>query len=160
MLIMIEENVVMSVFPCEEKDPFRPDFGSFVAVRVHLVNHDRRARFTMWHRLRLALESPGGKVDRGESPVQAAVRETLEETGLLVSADRFIRRSTLTRTFGDEVAKVITYRVLLNSWELPRVVETAKFGRSYDMDLAYTTWDEVVVYSESVTHPSRGGHHA
>lgn len=33
-------------------------------------------------------EFPGGKLEAGESPAQAAVRETLEETGLAVRAER------------------------------------------------------------------------
>jgi mutator protein MutT len=33
-------------------------------------------------------EFPGGKIEPGESPAMAAVRETLEETGLAVRAER------------------------------------------------------------------------
>ena len=33
---------------------------------------------------------PGGRVERGETPHAAAVRETLEETGLRVRADRLV----------------------------------------------------------------------
>jgi 8-oxo-dGTP diphosphatase len=34
----------------------------------------------------LLWQFPGGKIELGETPVEAAVRETFEETGLLVSA--------------------------------------------------------------------------
>lgn len=33
-------------------------------------------------------EFPGGKIETGETPAEAAVRETLEETGLAVHAER------------------------------------------------------------------------
>src|SRR5687768_9222163 len=43
-----------------------------------------------YHRAGLRWASPGGWVDRHESPREAAVRETYEETGLRVTAGRLL----------------------------------------------------------------------
>ena len=48
--------------------------------RVLLVRRSDDGRWAM----------PGGWVEPDETPVEAAVRETLEETGLLVTADRIV----------------------------------------------------------------------
>lgn len=37
------------------------------------------------HKLR-GIEWPGGKVEKGETPLQAAIRETVEETGAIISS--------------------------------------------------------------------------
>lgn len=53
------------------------------AGRVLLVRQTYHSDGTRW-------AAPGGWVDRGESPRQAAARETYEETGLRVTAGRLL----------------------------------------------------------------------
>ncbi|MDW8264754.1 MAG: NUDIX hydrolase [Gemmataceae bacterium] len=72
---------------------FRADFGSYVkeyyvpefGIRAGLLLVDGdRVLLVRQYRLiinRLSWEVPGGKVDDGESPAEAAVRECVEETG-------------------------------------------------------------------------------
>jgi len=53
---------------------------------------------------------PGGKCEPGEAPRDAVVRELAEETGLLVSVERWagqVRRSADGRETGDELGYVI-----------------------------------------------------
>ena len=68
------------------KDYFVSDFGEKAAV---LVFRDNCVLLTRQYRLlinKLSYEVPGGKVNSGESPEEAAKRECFEETGVHCSA--------------------------------------------------------------------------
>ena len=67
--------------------------------RVLLIRHAEGGRWT----------NPGGMVEPFETPADAAIRETWEETGLLVELTRFIgvfggRDHHITYASGDEIA--------------------------------------------------------
>jgi len=62
-----------------------------IPIAVAIIEHD--GKFLLQQRradqvLSGKWEFPGGKLEAGESPAQAAVRETFEETGLAVRAER------------------------------------------------------------------------
>jgi 8-oxo-dGTP pyrophosphatase MutT (NUDIX family) len=56
----------------------RYEKSEYSEPQVLLINKDRPA----WQKGRLNL--PGGRIEEGETPVQAAIRELMEETGLKV----------------------------------------------------------------------------
>ena len=64
------------------KEYFVSDFGEKAAVLVVRDNHVLLARQYRLLINRLSYEVPGGKVDSGESPEEAAIRECFEETGV------------------------------------------------------------------------------
>lgn len=59
---------------------------------THVLVADEQGRLLVVRTTYLGPEwmLPGGRVERGETPHSAAVRETLEETGLRVSVDRLV----------------------------------------------------------------------
>lgn len=58
---------------------------------------------------------PGGTVERGESPVDAVVRECLEETGLSARCGELIAHYTNPDTEGRDLTfHTMTYRLILN----------------------------------------------
>jgi 8-oxo-dGTP diphosphatase len=59
---------------------------------IILLEEDRVALIERWRDGRHYFTFPGGHVDAGETPEQAAVRETQEELGLLVKPVRLLAR--------------------------------------------------------------------
>lgn len=62
-----------------------------VSIAIAVVEHE--GKYLLQQRTSAQVlagkwEFPGGKIEPGESPAEAAVRETLEETGLAVRAER------------------------------------------------------------------------
>jgi 8-oxo-dGTP diphosphatase len=69
--------------------------------------HTHGALVAIWHRQRLllvqtsylrSLSLPGGGIERGETPLQAAVREVAEELGLRVAAEELQNPWQITET--------------------------------------------------------------
>jgi ADP-ribose pyrophosphatase len=66
------------------KEYFVSDFGEKSAVLVVRDNHVLLVRQYRLLINSLSFEVPGGKVDDGESPENSAIRECMEETGVMV----------------------------------------------------------------------------
>lgn len=83
------------------------------AGRVLVVkeNYDRR-RWTL----------PGGAIEGGETPEEAVVRETLEETGVAVAIDHLVGVYTLENGF-----TVYAYRCTIVAGE-PRLLQTGEIA--------------------------------
>jgi 8-oxo-dGTP diphosphatase len=85
---------------------------------------------------------PGGTVEPGESPADAAVRETLEEAGLVVTAGEEISHHTNPDTNGRPLTfHTLTYRV----WESDPGREVALSPDEHD-DFAWVTPAEALNY--------------
>jgi 8-oxo-dGTP pyrophosphatase MutT (NUDIX family) len=50
-------------------------------IAVYLLDQYCQQIYLVWHPKRLCYLPPGGKVESGETPIQAAIREVFEETG-------------------------------------------------------------------------------
>jgi len=74
-------------------------------------------------------QCPGGKLDEGESPLQGAVRELKEETGLSINPRRLKLIGKNTRSFpnGDPYIAV-NYHIRLRRSEIPTQTEPHKSG--------------------------------
>jgi ADP-ribose pyrophosphatase YjhB (NUDIX family) len=60
-------------------------------VGVHAIVFDGEKRILLAHRRDMDLwDLPGGGMDAGEQPTETAVRETREETGLVVEVERLL----------------------------------------------------------------------
>ena len=69
-------------------------------------------------------QSPGGKIEVGESPLDAAHRELFQETGLLISQDRFIKAGVL--QIPEKSYEVHRWIVQLAPEEVPQQTEPHK----------------------------------
>jgi len=102
-----------------------PDFNPEIRVAGCIIEHDgeilliRRAsgkhQNNKW-------SVPGGKIDKGETEVDAAMRETFEETGIVIDAKKldFIEKSYV--RFTDFDFTYTFYRCVLESKEKPKII--------------------------------------
>ena len=93
-----------------------------------LLLHRNTARYVHW-------ELPGGKIDPGEDPADAAKREVAEELGIQVRVERELGRCTF---IDHETAmEYVWFLASIASGE-PRVMETDTFDA-----LAFFAWPEL-----------------
>lgn len=81
------------------------------SIGAHAVIFDARRRVLLCHRRDMDVWNlPGGRVESGELPNEAAVRETREETGLEVAVERLI--GVYGKTSKDELVFAFLCRVV------------------------------------------------
>jgi len=63
-------------------------------------------KFLMVNNPKRGWEFPGGKVEKGESPYEAALRESYEEAGIIFKSLNFVKREGDIFIFAGEVERV------------------------------------------------------
>jgi 8-oxo-dGTP pyrophosphatase MutT (NUDIX family) len=82
------------------------------------------------------IQNPGGKLDPGENPLQAVVREIAEETGLAIATGRFQALcDTMVPLKGGGPVRVHTFIAELAAHEVPRLIEAGKSGPWMPLDV-------------------------
>jgi len=136
---------VRADFENNSKDYYVTNYGARAGV---LVFRENKILLTKQYRLLIndySLEIPGGKIEEGELPEEAAIRECLEETGILCSA----------------LKHLITYHPSLDNLYNPTHVFVTSDSEDIDKN-KYLENGEVVGYqwvdfSECVDMVRRGG---
>lgn len=95
------------------------------AARHVLVFPNYNHRLVMVRHQSRGLELPGGKVERGEQPMAAAVREVYEESGAVLKELRWIGQYSL-RSKRFQLTKNIYYGEVLRLEPLPEGFETVQ----------------------------------
>ena len=124
-----------------DETELNPDDASSVAI---LVVNDEGQILTISNRNRIGFNMPGGGVETGEMPREAAARELFEETGL--KAHGLV---PIYVGYGSNGRVVATYKALSYSgrlrsseegdvsWSEPEIVASSAFGRYFqDMQAA------------------------
>lgn len=116
----------------------RPDPRTPVAAEVWVLSRDLRQVLLVRHRWR-SWVPPGGKVEPGEHPLEAARREVLEETGLLTEpAERPVAAGVRAFRAGWSPTLSLSYAAVLD--ETPGVGEPGQPVRWHPVDSAWATW--------------------
>ena len=116
----------------------RPAPSTPVAAEIWVLSRDLRSVLLVRHRWR-SWVPPGGKVEPGEHPREAARREVLEETGLLTDpAARPVAAAV--RSFREDWSPTLalSYAAVVN--ETPPVGEPGQPVRWHPVASAWSTW--------------------
>lgn len=152
LLVWIDDSCLPVNVSNYSPEPYQVGFGHFRVSRIRVFHGWRR--FVIYHRIRHAFESPGGKCYQGESFEHCASRALFEETGLLVETSRFMRSHSM--YVHDPVlatACVVQHLDLeVSDWEstVLTVKKSSVFSKSMWMSNHLSTWDEIVAYSSNI----------
>jgi 8-oxo-dGTP diphosphatase len=81
------------------------------SIGVFVTIFDEQRRVLLCHRRDLDVWNlPGGGLERGELPVETAVRETREETGLEIAVERLV--GVYAKTYKDELVFVFSGKIV------------------------------------------------
>lgn len=81
------------------------------SIGVFVTIFDEQRRVLLCHRRDLDVWNlPGGRLERGELPVETAVRETREETGLEIAVERLV--GVYAKTDKDELVFVFSGKIV------------------------------------------------
>ena len=99
-----------------EYDPnYVPQNAPFLLGVKILITNDADEVLVLWRSAKVSrphgIDLPGGAVDAGEGPEQAAIREVLEETGIAIGSPRIVGAEYAPRRSGDAVIVGYTYHI-------------------------------------------------
>lgn len=98
--------------------------------RILLVNHWEMGRYDFWL-------PPGGRLEGGESILECARRETLEETGLSVELDRML----YVQEFAEPGYHFVKFFFLCKAFSGELTLRNRDAGESFLVDAAYFSRD-------------------
>jgi 8-oxo-dGTP diphosphatase len=108
------------------REKFLPDAGH---VLVWAFADDEKKTIVLTRHRRRGWEVPGGKVDAGESPENAAHRELFEETGVKIESLRWIGQYVIHPVDKGEPAVKNIYMGRVREWgDIPKGFETLERG--------------------------------
>jgi 8-oxo-dGTP diphosphatase len=112
---------------CEDL-PVEPRFATIVSAAALLIDREARVLLAQQNYGNRRWALPGGLVEPGESPDEAAVREAHEETGLVVELEHLIALYYVRGVEPPRLGFVFAAQITGGSLELPSSGELADLG--------------------------------